>query len=68
MKKLFEKSYVIYDKANDHVIQFSDGKFMLFGNKEEADANCYGNEVVIPHNKLPEHWKEVILKQINEVN
>ena len=66
MKKLFETDFVIYDKGNDHVVQFSNGDFVIFGIKEEADADCRGNEEVISCNDLPQHWKEVILKQINK--
>lgn len=62
--QLFETDYVIYDKANDHVIQFSDGHIVIFGNKEEADADCRGNEIVIPCTELPPHWKEKLLTQI----
>ena len=66
MKKLFETDFVIYDKGNDHVVQFSNGDVVIFGIKEEADADCRGNEEVISCNDLPQHWKEVILKQINK--
>ena len=67
MKVLFESDYVIYDKANDHVIQFEDnGEIVIFGNKDEADADCRGNEYVIPCTELPEHWKAKLLIQINK--
>ena len=66
MKKLFETDFVIYDKGNDDVLQDSYGRVLLFGNKEEADADCRGNEEVISCNNLPQHWKEIILQQINK--
>ena len=62
---LFNTDYVIYDKANDQVLLFFDGDIVIFGNKDEADANCRGNEVVIPCTELPIHWKKILLNQIN---
>jgi hypothetical protein len=68
MKALFETDYVLYDKANDHVIQFSNGSIVIFGNKEEADELCRGNEIVMPCTELPQHWQEQLIKQINSEN
>jgi len=66
MKKLFKTDFVIYDKKTDHVLDFGNGDIVIFGSKEDADADCKGNEEVISCNDLPQHWKEVILKQINK--
>lgn len=66
MKKLFKTDYVIYDRANDHVIQFEDGHIVIFGNKEEAIEDCRGNEEVLSCTDLPKHWQEIILNQINK--
>lgn len=66
MKKLFETDYVIYDKANDHVIQFGDGNVVIYGNKEEAERDCRGNEYVVRCTDLPQHWRDIILKQLNQ--
>lgn len=65
MKKLFESDFVIYDKVNDHVLQDSMGDIILFGNKDEAIADCYANEIVIPCTELPSHWTERLYNQIN---
>ena len=66
MKKEFRTDYVLYDRANDHVIQWeSDGSIVIFGNKSEAEENCMGNEEVLRCTDLPKHWQEIILKQIN---
>lgn len=66
MKKEFRTNYVLYDRANDHVIQWeSDGSIVIFGNKSEAEENCMGNEDVLRCTDLPKHWQEIILKQIN---
>lgn len=66
MKELFETDYIIYDKANDNPLQDSYGRIIIFGNKNEADEDCRGNEIVIPCTELPNHWKDILLKQINE--
>lgn len=68
MKELFETDYVIYDEANDHVIQFSNGDIVIFGEKSEAEKDCRGIESgnrVVKCTDLPEHWKQIILTQIN---
>jgi hypothetical protein len=68
-KKLFETDYVIYDRANDHVLQFeSDGTYVIFGVKEEALEDCRGNEEVVSCTELPIHWQEKLLLQINLEN
>ncbi len=66
MKKLISTDYVIYDKDNDHLIQFSGGQIVIFGIKEEAEEDCRGNECVIPCTELPKHWQEKLLEQINQ--
>ena len=64
---LFTTDYVIYDKANDHVIQFGDGNVVIFGNYDEAMQDCRGNESVIRCTDLSVHWQETILKQLNHL-
>jgi hypothetical protein len=64
MATLFNTDYVIYDKANDNVLQDSYGRVIIFGIKEEADNDCYGNESVVRCTELPKHWQEIILNQI----
>jgi hypothetical protein len=61
---LFDTDYVIYDKANDNVIQFGDGNVVIFADRQDAIKDCYGNEIVIPCTELPKHWQEIIIKQI----
>ena len=66
MKTLTPTDYVIYDRANDHVIQWeSNGDMVIFGNKAEADEDCRGNEEVIPCTELPAHHQEKLIEQIN---
>lgn len=65
MKKLFESDFVIYDKVNDHVLQDGVGDIILFGSKDEAIADCYANEIVIPCTELPNHWVKKLYNQIN---
>lgn len=64
MEKLFKTDYVVYDKINDHVLQDSMGHIIIFGNKDEAIADCYANEIAIPCIELPTHWQNELVKQI----
>jgi hypothetical protein len=66
MKNLFETDFVIYDKTNDNPLQDSYGRILLFGNKQEADDECRGNEIVIPCTELPQLWQDELLNQIEE--
>lgn len=66
MRTLFKTDFVIYDKYNDNPLQDSYGNVLLFGDKSEADEDCRGNEIVIPCTELPQHWKNIILTQINK--
>ena len=67
MRKLFSTDYVVYDKANDHPLQWEiNGDIIIFGTKQEALNDCRGNESVIPCTDLPIHWQEQLLKQINK--
>ena len=66
MKELIKSDYVIYDKANDNPLQFSDAEIILYGDKQEADEDCMGNETVISCIELPQHWKDKLMKQINK--
>lgn len=66
MKTLKSTNYVIYDKANDHVLQSElNGSIIIYGDKNEALEDCLGNESVISHTELPQHWQEKLLLQIN---
>jgi hypothetical protein len=65
MKQLQATDYVLYDKANDNVVQHSDATIILYGSKEEAINDCYGNESAIPCTELPKFWRDIIFNQIN---
>ena len=62
--QLYETDSVIYNKKNDDVVKFTDGEIVIYGDKEEAEADCRRGEVVIPCTELPNHWKEILLEQI----
>jgi hypothetical protein len=65
-KQLSETDYVIWDKANDHLIRFQRGNnIVIFGSKEEAENDCYGNEYVVKCTELPLYHQEELIKQIN---
>lgn len=62
--KLYSTDYVLYDKANDSVVCFSDGHPIIYGIKQEAIEDCYGNEYVISCTDLPKHQQEFLIKNI----
>jgi len=68
MKQLFETNYVVYDKLEDEILLLNNGDVAIYGNKEEADADCLpnSNEEAIKCTDLPLHWHKEIIKQINK--
>jgi hypothetical protein len=60
------KDYFLYDKANDSLYKFSNGDIVFFANKNEANEDCRGNEIVIQYNDLPHHKKLEVNKQLNK--
>ena len=64
--RLYDTDYVIYDKANDHVVQFNDGSIVIFGDYDEAMRDCRGNESVVRCTELPISWQIKIQNQIRE--
>ena len=42
--KFFDTDYVLWDKANDTLVSFSHGEVVIYGDKEGAELDCYGNE------------------------
>jgi hypothetical protein len=61
MVKLYSTDFVIYDKANDHIVEFSQGDPVIFGEREEAEMDCRGNEEVISCTALPPHKQVELL-------
>jgi hypothetical protein len=64
--KLSDTDYVLWDKANDRLVSFTDGEVVIYGDKEEAEIDCYGNEYVTRCTDLPEHHQEALKKQIEK--
>lgn len=64
--KLNDTDYVLWDKANDTLVSFTDGEVVIYGDKEEAEIDCYGNEYVTRCTDLPEHHQKELLKQISK--
>ena len=62
---LKDTEYVLYDKANDSIVCFDDGKPMIYGTKQEAIEDCYGNEYVVSCTDLPEHKQKFLIKKLN---
>jgi hypothetical protein len=67
MKKLLETDFVLHDKANDTLVTWTwSDDVVIFGSKEEADGDCRGNESVVRFTELSEHWRNILLTQINK--
>lgn len=64
--KLNDTDYVLWDKANDKLVSFTDGEVVIYGDREEAEIDCYGNECVTRCTDLPEHHQEALKKQIEK--
>ena len=67
MKKLFDTDYVLLDKANDTLVSFTNGNVIIYGNKDEAEIDCYGNESVTRCTDLPQHHQENLTNQLNKI-
>jgi hypothetical protein len=66
--ELFSTDYVIYDKINDHVIQWeSNGEMVIYGDKEEAIEDCRGNEYVVSCTELPIHQQKKLINQLKKI-
>ena len=67
MKKLVNTDFVVYDKLHDEVIQFVDThEFAIYGSKEEAIEDTNYGEEAISCTDLPQHWQDILIKQINK--
>tara|TARA_R100000664_G_C2728901_1_gene120023 strand:+ start:304 stop:501 length:198 start_codon:yes stop_codon:yes gene_type:complete len=60
------KDYVLYDRANDSLLKFDNGEIVLYGDKNEAMEDCYGNEEVIQFENLPKDKQKEIINQLNK--
>jgi hypothetical protein len=67
MKEIKNK-FVLYDSTDDScIIEFKNDNVMLFNSEEEAKLLHTGYpEELIEFSKLPLHWQEEILNQIND--
>ncbi len=69
MKTLTKTDYVLWDKANDTLVKWAnDDDIVIFGSKEEAEIDCYGNEYVTKCTDLPKNHQEKLIEQINLKN
>jgi hypothetical protein len=58
------KDYFLYDRANNSLVKFNTGDIVLYGNKDEAIDDQYGNEEVIQFENLPINKQKEIIKQL----
>lgn len=68
MKTLIKTDYVLWDKVNDTLVKWANDDIIIFGSKEEAEMDCYGNEYVTKCIDLPKHHQEKLIEQINLKN
>ena len=61
---IMNKDYFLYDKANDSLYKFSNGDIVFFADKNEAQEDCRGNEIVVQYKDLPVHKKLEVNKQL----
>jgi hypothetical protein len=64
MENLFEDIYVIYNPKEDYVIRWRfDVGIVIYGDKEEAEEDCRGDEIVASYNELPNKYQIEIRNQ-----
>ena len=44
--------YYLYDQANDTLVRFDNGDIIFYGDKDEAEKDCYGNECIVQYKDL----------------
>lgn len=66
MKQLQPTDFVVWSPNYEYALQFSNGDIILYGDKDEAKADCIADEITIPCTELPPFYQELILKQIND--
>lgn len=54
------KDYFVYDEANERILCFDNGDIIFFGSREEAEDDCYANEIVVSYDELPQELKKII--------
>ena len=65
MEKII-KDYVLYNRSNNSLVKFDSGDIVLYGDKDEAMEDCYGNEEVIQFENLPKDKQKEIINQLNK--
>jgi len=63
MKK---KEYVIYNKALDNMLRFTTGEVIIYGDKQEAVDDLYGDEEVMLIQDLSLRNQQIISDQLEE--
>ena len=63
MKK---NNYVIYNRALDNMLRFTTGEVIIYGNKQEAIDDLYGDEEVLLIQDLSLRNQQIISDQLEE--
>jgi hypothetical protein len=65
-EQLHPTDYVVYSAECNYALQFGSGDIILYGDKVEAEAECWMDEVAIPCTELPQPLLELLIHQINK--
>ena len=61
------KEYIIYDRANDTMLRFEkSGEVIIYGNKQEAIDDLYGDEEVMLIQDLSLRNQQIISQKLNK--
>jgi|TARA_R100000081_G_C4650573_1_gene82527 hypothetical protein len=58
--------YVIYNRALDNMLRFTTGEVIIYGNKQEAVDDLYGDEEVVLIKDLSLRNQQIISDQLEE--
>lgn len=61
---LYTTDFVIWDKEQGVPVKFANGDIIVYGNRDEAEDDCYDGQVVIPCTELPSEWKNILSNQL----
>ena len=64
VNKMVIKDYVLLDRINNQLVKFESGDIVLYGNKDDAEDDCYGNEEVIQFDRLPRDKQKEVINQL----
>lgn len=67
MKELSNTDYVLWDKATDKLLRYSDGDIVIYSDRAEVESDRNINECVTKCTELPIYHQKELIKQINKI-